>query len=92
MWSKDQQDQPVCRTPAQQDHRLVDRGPVTPEVQTRASASELGNAIIEVLKGDGVLLADTVKNGALFNGDTRDMAVFEQIRSNCIPKLDWSLR
>ena len=66
--SKTQQDAPV----------KVDRGPVTPEVQKRASASELGNAIIEVLKGDGQLLADTVKNGALFYGDTRDMAVFEK--------------
>ena len=68
----------------------VDRGPVTPEAQKRASASELGNAIIEVLKGDGKLLADTVKSGCLFHGDDRDTAVFEQIRSNCVPKLDWS--
>ena len=88
--SKDQQDEPVCRKPAQQDHRKVDRGPVTPDAQKRASASELGNAIIEVLEGDGKLLADTVKNGALFYGDTRDMAVFEKIRTNCVPKLDWS--
>ena len=88
--SKDQQDEPVCRKPAQQDHRKVDRGPVTPEAQKRASASELGNAIIEVLKGDGKLLADTVKSGCLFHGDDRDTAVFEQIRSNCVPKLDWS--
>lgn len=78
--SKTQQDAPV----------KVDRGPVTPEAQKRASASELSNAIIEVLKGDGKLLADTVKSGCLFHGDDRDTAVFEQIRSNCVPKLDWS--
>ena len=80
--SKTQQDAPVSWK--------VDRGPVTPEAQKRASASELGNAIIEVLKGDGQLLADTVKNGNLCYGDDRDMPVFEQIRPNCVPKLDWS--
>ena len=85
-----QQDQPVCRKPAQQDHRLVDRGPVTPEVRKRHSGQELGNAITDVRKGDADLLAAAVKNGCVFHGDSRDMPVFEQIKAKCIPKLDWS--
>ena len=64
-----QQDQPVCRRPAQRDQRR----PLTPEVRKRNTGQELGHAIIDVLKDDAKLLAAAIKTGKVFHGDDRDL-------------------
>ena len=91
---KPQQEQPVHRKPVepQQEQRLVDRDPVSPEVQKRPGSQDLGNAMIEVFTGDPVLLASTLKNGHVLRGDEQGVAVFEKMKSKCIPGLAWSPR
>ena len=92
MSGQSQQDQPVCRGPAQQDHQQADRGPVTPEVRKRNGCQELGNAIIEVLKANPVVLEETLNKNCVFRGDDRDLPVFEKIKDKRIPKLHWGPR